>query len=92
MGDKEDSFDSFDSDHILMREDMAIRMTRDEEGTMRKFVLAKIKNPKELKGIAEVSVEMFGNKTPLCPVKAVERAMKYNRAGKPFAIWQAERC
>ena len=82
MGDKENSFDS---DHILMKEDVAIKVTRDEEGVTRRFVMARIKNPKELKGIQEVSVEMFGNKTPLCPVKAVERAMKHNRSGKPFA-------
>ena len=82
MGDSEDSFDS---DHILMREDVAIKSTRDEEGVSRRFVMARIKNPKELKGIQEVSVEMFGNKTALCPVRAVERAMKHNRSGKPFA-------
>ena len=82
MGDRENSFDS---DHILMKEDVVIKLTRDEEGISRKLVLARIKNPKELKGVQEVSVEMFSNKTLLRPVRAVERAMKHNRSGKPFA-------
>ena len=48
-------------------------------------MLAKVKNPKELQGLRTVDVEMFQNDCFMCPVRAVERAMKYAKEGRPFA-------
>ena len=50
------------------------------------MVSTRIKQPKELKGLQEVTVEMFENSTELDPVRAVERALKYAKKGKPLAM------
>lgn len=75
----------YDPENIMMTEDVAIKKVRCGDGTWRKMVSAKIKNPKELKGLTTIEVEMFQNSSFMCPVQAVERAMKYARAGRPFA-------
>ena len=82
MGEKEGSYDPANT---MMGEDVVIKKARCEDGTWKKFVLMKVKNPKELRGLKTVDVEMFENNSFMCPVRAVERAMKYAREGRPFA-------
>ena len=75
----------YDPKNIMMTEDIAIKKVRCGDGTWRKMVSARVKNPKELKGLTTIEVEMFQNGGFMCPVRAVERALKYSRAGRPFA-------
>ena len=76
----------FDTEKILMVEDVVIKKVKDGEGIWRKYVEVRVKNPKEIKGINEVKVEMFASDNVLCPVKAMERALKHCKPNKPFAM------
>ena len=75
----------YDPNNTMMHEDIVIKKVRCGDGTWKKMVSVRIKNPKELKGLTSIEVEMFQNESFMCPVRAVERALKYSRAGKPFA-------
>ena len=76
----------FDTEKILMVEDVVIKKVKDSGGVWRKYVEVRVKNPKEIKGISEVKVEMFASDNVLCPVRAIERALKHCRPNKPFAM------
>ena len=82
LGDMEGQFDP---ENTMMEEDVTIKRARCEDGNWKRFVLARVKNPKELKGCRTISVEMFESDCFICPVRAVERAQKYAKKGKPFA-------
>ena len=86
-----DSEDTYDEAHTLMTRDIEMKCVRTEEGQWKKFILVTVRNPKELKGLSQVVVEMFENGTELCPVKAVQRALKYCKQGRPFATMSGGR-
>ena len=82
LGDNEEKYDPA---HTLMTSDIELKCVRTEDGQWKRFILATIRNPKELRGLAKVEVEMFESGTELCPVKAIQRALKYCKKGRPFA-------
>ena len=83
LGDKEKEYDE---DKILLNKEIGVKtvVINDKETRM---VLAKIKNPKELKGKGHVNIEMFEQGTWMCPVKAIMklRGKRTEEPDLPFA-------
>ena len=76
----------FEEDKILLNKNIKINEVC-INGENVKMILAKIKNPKEMKGRGTVTVEMFQQDTWLCPVKALEmlRRERKEEEESPFA-------
>ena len=76
----------FEEDKMLLNKNIKIHEVC-MNGGMVKMILATIKNPMEMKGKGNVNVEMFKQKTWLCPVKALEmlRRERTEEVESPFA-------
>ena len=87
LGEEEDSFDSRNT---LMGRDVRIKVMKAGPNRRKKMVACVIRNPKEIRGTAELEVEAFEIESlgsPFCPVKAVEKlqAARGRKENLPFA-------
>ena len=83
LGAKEDTFDPTTT---LMNADVKIEQVATEPGKSTWMVAVRVRNPKELKGQQEVTVECFATGGENCPVRAVRGVTNLKRGGnRPFA-------
>lgn len=80
LGDKETEYDE---DKMLLNKEIGVKTVK-VDGKEIRMVLAKIKNPKEMKGKGHVNIEMFEQNTWMCPVRAIMKLREKRKEDPAF--------